>query len=423
MLKLVLSKRYIFTLTAQLLSLLLAVAAIKLAAVLFDAANFGLYNVVRRYITILNYPLLFGLGISIPIYVAKAYMSRIAQAHLVTTGFLWWIFLTILLTVLNLLIPDVITKWLLGEGYEYLTWPILFGFSCLYLYTILYASYRGEQNFGRANVFQVFSAGIIPLIALYMSSGIVERYLYIYAALMFSANVLVLIDLYKRKLLSRTSKEELRVLSEKFLKFGLPRMPGEFALFGLMSSPLFIISKYDSLEMAGYVAIGFTLVQFVASLFEFIGTLMLPKSAQLISDGRYEELNHLVRKLSLYSFLVACLVSLIIYFNLEYLLGLLDRNKFIDHIEYARIIIFCIPFYIVYLIIRNPQDALSLKPFNTYNLSACFLLQLILLLITVNIAPPCKKLVLYHLSVIVPFILLGLLTFINWNHQIKKHLG
>ncbi len=416
-------KKYIQTLVAQIVSLLLAIAALKLAAILFDPTNFGLYNVVRRFVSILNYPLLMGLGISIPIYVSKAYLSKNAQAHVVTTGFLWWIFLTILLSLINLLIPGVITKFILGDGYDYLAWPVLSGFSSLYLYTILYASYRGEQNFGSANLFQVIAAGFFPLITLYLSGGIVERYFYLYAVLMFGANMLVLVDLYKRKLLFWIDKLEFIIISKKLLKFGLPRVPGEFALFGLMSCPIFFIARFDSLEMAGYVSIGFTLVQLVASFFEFIGTMLLPKSAQLISDGRHEELNHLVNKLCIYSFLAACCVSLVIYFNLEFLLGLLYKNSSLDYIEYSRMIIVSIPFYIVYLIIRNPQDALAIKPINTYNLIACFLLQLSLLIITVNIVAIDKKIVLYHLSIIIPFVLLGLVSFITWKRQIKKYLG
>lgn len=416
-------KKYIQTLVAQIVSLLLAVGGLKLAAILFDPSNFGLYNVVRRFVSILNYPLLMGLGISIPIYVSKAYLSKNAQAHVVTTGFLWWIFLTILLSIINLLIPGVITIFILGDGYEYLAWPVLCGFSSLYLYTILYASYRGEQNFASANLFQVIAAGFLPFVALYLSGGIVERYLYIYAVLMFAANMLVFLDLYKRKLLLWTGKIELIGISKKLLIFGLPRVPGEFALFGLMSCPLFFIARYDSLEIAGYVSIGFTLVQLVASFFEFIGTLLLPKSSQLISDGRYEELDHLVIKLSIYSFLAACCVSLVLYFNLEFLLSLLYKNSLLDYIGYSRMILVCIPFYIVYLIIRNPQDALAIKPINTYNLITCFLLQLIILIITVNIVAVDKKIVLYHLSIIIPFVLLGLISFITWKRQIKKYFG
>jgi O-antigen/teichoic acid export membrane protein len=405
-----------------MLSLLFAVAALKLAAITFDAANFGLYNIVRRYISILNYPLLMGLGISIPIYLAKSTQSRPSQARLVTTGILWWIFLTIFLISINLSFPGMIIQNILGKGYKYLEWPVLFGFSSLYLYTILYATYRGEQNFARANLFQVVSAGLLPLTALYYSNGIVERFFYIYSTFLLLVNILVLADLYHRQLISKINKTELKTLSTQFMKFGLPRVPGEFALFGLMSVPLFFIARYDSLEMAGYVAIGFTIVQLVASFFEFTGTLMLPQSAQLISEKQYAKLNDLVRKQSLVSFICAILLSLVIYFNLEFLLSLLDKKKFIEYIGYSKIIIVCIPFYIIYLIIRNPQDALSIKPINTYNLIFCFFLQSILLLFSFNISGEEMRYHLYNLSVIIPFVLLGFLSFITWDLQIKKHL-
>jgi Na+/citrate or Na+/malate symporter len=56
--------KYIQTLISQLISLILAISALKLAATIFDPADFGLYNLVKRFIAMISYPLLVGLGIS-----------------------------------------------------------------------------------------------------------------------------------------------------------------------------------------------------------------------------------------------------------------------------------------------------------------------------------------------------------------------
>ena len=388
----------------------------------FDATNFGLYNVTRRYITILSYPLLMGLGISIPIFIAKLYHSKHSQASIVTTALFLWFSITAILFLFNVFFPGKIIFWVLGKGFEKLSWPVLLGFSCLYLYTILYGTYRGEQRFINANFFQIISAGIVPLLAIFFSSGIVYRYLLLTALLMFISNTFVLIDLYQRKLLTKIGWDDIKNTGKQFAKFGLPRVPGELALFGLMSCPHFFIARYDSLKIAGYIALGFTLVQLVASFFEFIGTLMLPKSAELISDQQYYKLKQVVKKLILFSFIAATLISFVIFFKLKFILNLLDKDKFIDNIENTKMIITCIPFYIVYLIIRNPQDALSIKPFNTYNLLFCFIIQLLLLFISI-ISDQSSKVLLYHLSIIIPFILLGIISFISWNFQINKHLA
>jgi O-antigen/teichoic acid export membrane protein len=414
---------YISTFVSQILSLALALVGLKMAAAIFDKSDFGLYNVIRRYISILNYPLLMGLGISIPIYLAKSFLAGLSKAQFVTTAIFWWIFFTLLLSCFNLISQGWITKLILDEGYEYLTWPILFGFSGLYLYTILYATYRGEQIFLRANMYQLIFAGITPLIALYFSKGAVDLFFYIYSLFMFISNFLVIIDLHQRHLLIFLSLDEITKISKVYLKFGFPRLPGEFSLFGLMSFPLFFIAKYESLEIAGYVAIGFTLVQLVSSLFEFVGTLMLPKSAQLISQGGFSELNHLVRSQVFYSFLAAIIISLVIFLNIDFLLWILDKNIMSESIQYSRMIIFCIPFYIIYLIIRNPQDALSISPINSYNLIICFLIQILFLVLTFFSNNQDFKFLLYQFSVIIPFVLLGILSFVSWNYQIKKHLG
>jgi Na+-driven multidrug efflux pump len=187
-----------------------------------------------------------------------------------------------------------------------------------------------------------------------------------------------------------------------------------------MAFPLFFIAKSVSVEKAGYVAVGFTLVQLVASLFEFIGTILLPKTAILISENRYLELKRLVKKILFISVSGSIIISAFLFINLNWLLGLLDKRKFTSDANEMKVIIYSIPFYIIYLILRNPLDAIDRKPYNMYNLVFCFIVQSLLLFFGVNFF---TFKIIYTLSVIVPLMLLGVFTFFRWNLTLKKHFG
>lgn len=402
-----------------MVTLLLAIAALKLAALYFDSHSFGLYNIVKRVITLINYPLLIGLGISIPIFVARGKNDFKQVSPYILVALFFWASATFFLLVLNMSCGKYLAFFLFNDDRPELLLPLILCFSSLYLYTIIYAIYRGEQNFRKANLVQVFVVGVLPIVALLLSGHSVFRFLYIIGVAGVFLDLIALVDVYCNGLIRKGTILDLRKAAGAILKFGMPRVPGEFALFGLMSFPLFYIAHYISFTKAGYVAIGFTLVQFVASFFEFVGTLLLPKTTIMVADKEFKKLEKTINKMLFLSITGSVVISGILYCNLRWILGLLDKTKFLDDISDIWVIIFCIPFYILYLILRNPIDAISGKPYNMYNLVACFLIQILIMFFGHLIF---NFTTIYNLSVAFPLGVLGIFTFVRWKAILKKHL-
>lgn len=413
------NRNYIYTFFSQMFALLLAVAALKLAATTFDAPSFGLYNIVRRIISLLNFPLLLGLGISIPIFVARGLKSEKLLAPYLFTAIVFWIIATCLLFCINLFAGHNLAMLLLNVDKIELVVPLILCFSSLYSYTILYAVYRGAQIFYLANIFQITASGIVPVLAILLSNHSVYNFLYIMGVAGLFINMICFLHIYKKGFVRWVSYKTWKEAAKEILFFGIPRVPGEFALFGLMSFPLFYIAKYGSIEKAGYVAIGFTLVQLVASLFEFLGTLLLPKTTILIADEAFLQLKKIVSKILIISVVGSITISAVLFFNLQWILSLLDKSKFLKGVNEMRVVIYCIPFYIVYLVLRNPIDAISHRPYNMYNLVVVFILQTCILFFGgyfINLAA------IYTLSVAFPLMLLGVFTFYRWKFILKKHI-
>lgn len=413
-------RHYILTFCSQIFSLLLTIWALKLAAITFDPYSFGLYNIVRRIISMINFPLLIGLGISIPIYIAKGKNNKSKISPYIFTALLCWFAATTLLFFVNIFAGKGLIVFLFNSYTPELIPPLILCFSALYLYTILYAIFRGEQDFFRANLFQVIAAGLMPVLAIRFCDHSVFRFLLFLGIFWMSIDLIVLFHIIKNGMLQNLSFSGFKLAIKDILQFGLPRVPGEFALFGLMAFPLFFIAKSVSVEKAGYVAVGFTLVQLVASLFEFMGTILLPKTAILISENRYLILGRVVKKILFISVSSSIIISAFIFINLNWLLGLLDKGKFTSDTSEIKVIIYCIPFYIMYMILRNPLDALDQKPYNMYNLVFCFIVQMLVLFFGANFF---TFNMIYTLSVVVPLTLLGIFTFVRWNLTLKKYFG
>lgn len=413
------NRQYILTFCSQMFALLLAVAALKLAAVFFDSHSFGLYNIVRRVITLINYPLLMGLGISIPIFVARGKSDTRQVSPYIFVALVFWTLATLLLVVCNMVAGKYLAFFLFNDNKPELVFPLILCFSSLYLYTIIYAIYRGQQNFWKANLIQIVVVGLTPIVALLLSGHSVFRFLYFMGSVGLFLDFIAVIDVFQNGFFRKETWADFKNSAREILRFGLPRVPGEFALFGLMSFPLFYIANYVSFEKAGYVAIGFTLVQLVASFFEFIGTLLLPKTTIMVADQEFKKLDTVVEKMLLLSVAGSVVISAFLYFNLHWILGLLDKTKFLEGISDIRVVIFCIPFYILYLILRNPIDAINRKPYNTFNLAVCFIIQIGILVFGRLVF---NFVTIYTLSVAFPLVLLGVFTFIRWKAILKKHL-
>lgn len=413
-------RHYIFTFCSQMFALFLSIWALKLAAITFDPYSFGLYNIVRRIISMINFPLLIGLGISIPIYIAKGKNDKMKISPYILTALLFWFTVTTLLFVVNIFAGRGLIVFLFNSYTPELLPPLILNFSALYLYSILYAIYRGEQDFWRANLFQIVAAGLMPVLAIRFCDQSVLGFLLYLGIFWMSINLMVLYHIIKKGMLQNVSFSACKMAFKDILWFGLPRLPGEFALFGLMAFPLFFIAKTVSMEKAGSVAVGFTLVQLVASIFEFMGTILLPKTVILISENRYSELGMAVKKILFISVIASIIISSFIFINLNWLLDFLDKGKFTSDISEINVILYCIPFYIIYIIVRNPLDAIDRKPYNMYNLVFCFIVQMLVLFLGENFFTINT---IYSLSVVVPLTFLGIFTFLRWNLTLKKYYG
>src|SRR5204862_6618373 len=82
----------------------------------------------------------------------------------------------------------------------------------------------------------------------------------------------------------------------ELLSFGLPRIAGEFALFGFFALPTFYVAHTSGIEGAGFFSFALSLVQMLTSLFAAVGILLLPYVSRQVAEGSWDQIANIVSK-------------------------------------------------------------------------------------------------------------------------------
>jgi O-antigen/teichoic acid export membrane protein len=349
----------------EVLALLANTTTMFLAAQLFSVRDFGDYAVARRVTAIAAYPLLLGLGISLARQVARERDGGIA-----------WLKAAVLIGISVLAVASA-AVWLTGiplatvlflpAGSERLEVCIAAGIAATYLHIVAAAYLRGRLQLKTAGFLQLGNLGVLPLIALYAgdrdpAGAILMASI---AALCLTAATLAASVRSARAVSSATSCAQ---AVRSLLIFGVPRVPGEFALFGLFSLPVLVVANSTGVEDAGYISLALSILQCIGGGFATIGGLTLAPMSRMASEGRFDALSRAIRVL-LYCGVAAASAAALACLLLGAAGSWFGTNDVWQRVSRSTgyIAIGCVP-YVTYLLLRNPLDALSGWPHNSVNL-------------------------------------------------------
>lgn len=154
----------------------------------------------------------------------------------------------------------------------------------------------------------------------------------------------------------------------------------------------------------------------ISPIFSYIGVILLPKVSQAISENKISDIISLVNKFLLMYVLFSLLVIVIIYFFDDMLIRLFFSKSYLQSKDILIIISFSILPNSIYLLLRNPIDAFSKTPYNTYNLVLSSTIGFIVMFWSKNLVEISKAYVLLQF-------LLGTISFFIWQKlKIKKNV-
>jgi O-antigen/teichoic acid export membrane protein len=368
------------TFITEMIVLIGGIISIRLAGQEFGTKGFGEYSIARRSMSLLAFPMLQGLGTSIPRYVALSYRKKkpinAKQISYFVTGFLLLAPFIFLFSLISFLTPTIISKLFFGDSfYTYYTLPILLVTIGLCFNRVVYGYLRGLLSMKIANLFHLLSIGITPSLSIYLSSNKPAICILLMGLIWLTISIITTGFLFIRdkELLKDIKISQIKNNMRDLFVYGLPRIPGEFALFGLSALPTFIIAHKSGVEEAGLFSFGIALMQLVGSLFSTVGIILLPHISRKRANNEWQEIKDCVKMALSYSIFTASIIVTAFQWLLPNIVLFWMGNEFLSAVSVSRWLLWGAIPYVIYSILRNPIDAITTYPYNSINIILIFI--------------------------------------------------
>lgn len=402
----------IWTFMVQMLIMLCGFAINKILSNRLTIDDFGLFNVIKRSSTVLSFVMLAGTGIAIPRYLA---IFRNKQLPFSSISFnqaslCFVITIAILLSAIFLCMPNTLGSFLTGTNQIHLLLVALLYAFCMALASFLYAYFRGTNQFNQFNLSQtVIQCSCVIILLLLPTLTVLNVYVAWIVIFLIGVLAFTYYETNRFRFISlrRHNPPSIRQQLKEVAGYATPRMIGDFFLFSLAAFPVIYLSKYYHLQDVAYFSVGLTFVSLGTSLFSFLGYILLPYVSGALARHEMQLASRAINKL-LWIYLAASAgLTLVFYLFTPFMIQLFFSSSYLVSTDLTRILLLAILPQSVYLLYRNPIDAVSKTPYNTIILGICLLVMIVSFFLTDSL--PLFAIVYLGVS-----FLQGLLSLITW---------
>ena len=378
-----------WTMLTEIMVTISSILLLKLAASLLGPVGFGEYALTRRAIGLLYLPLVMGLGIAAPRYIAIARsgaMSEYSEGSFATATLTAGLLPAIVVVLLLNLTPGFGAMLLFGtDSLAKLVPPATIALAGIALHSMVYAVYRGRSEMGFANAMQFLNLGLVPVLSFLLASHNAASVLTATGGAWLAVSGIALLHvLYRERNDWRgvaSMNDHLKVL----LRFGLPRVPGEFALVGLFAIPSLLAVRAHGVVVAGQFSAALSLLTIASGAFAPVGLVILPRASAQAAMGDIAGLRHLVLKILGGGILLATIGVVIGELIIPPFIKWYFGAAFIPAIPLFRACMLGAIPYAVYILMRSILDALDVKAINSRNLVVTLCVVIILCFVNRNI--------------------------------------
>lgn len=409
------SKDVIWTFTIQMAIMLCAFAITKILSNRLSVDDFGQYNLIKRSIQVLSFVMLAGVGIALPRYIPlyKKGNEQKSIVPLLIATLIYIIGITLLICITCGILNKEMQSIILGEYGNNSLFIIAIAYAfALAMAQFTFAYYRGTGNFKWYNGTQLIvqAAIILPLILFpFLTTKIV------FTAWLIITAILVTIYLGREFVIKRMPHVTLTEVKSELntvIRYSSGRLVADFFLFSLSAFPLIYISNSLGLQPTAYFSVGITFVTMVTPLYSFMGIILLPYVSESLANKDLQRASIFINKLTLAYLLSAIAIVAFIYVFINFLTSFFFSESYLMTSDLSRIMILSVLPQAIYLLYRNPIDAISVIPYNTIILG-------ISLIAMIFAFSHFSSLVQLAWSYVAVSLLQGVLSWITW-HIIKK---
>ena len=396
-----------WTMLTEVLVTLAGIVLLSLAASMLGPVGFGEYAISRRAVGLMYLPLVMGLGIAAPRYIAIARTGSLP-------GYTEGSFATATLTaglvppLLVVLLLNVTPSWsaalLFGtSSMSALVPPATLALAGIALHGMVYAVYRGRSEMGLANLLQLVNVGVVPLAAFGLAERTAGAVLAATGTGWLAVSGAGLVHVVYRERARWTGLTAMKRHLDLLLRFGIPRIPGEFALVGIFALPALIAVRAHGVEAAGQFSAALSVLVMLSGAFAPVGLVLLPRASAQVATGDITGLRRLVLRILAGGILLAAIGvtvgELVIPRFIDWYFG----PAFQPAVPIFRVCLLGAIPHAVYILMRSILDALDVKALNSRNL-------IIALVIAVALCLANTSLIWMSFSIVLALTVLGGLT-------------
>lgn len=356
-------------------NLLASLAVYHWVSVHFGAEGFAQYAVARRAVNLLAPAMMLGLGIALPRAIALANTRGAEEGRaLFRAAFICVSAAGLMLVAAARFWPASLAGLFFGDRLQApLAMPLAAFLASLTWHGALWSFYRGCFRFRDACLLDICNLAVVPVV-IYWTVGRSTPMLLLWIGISSSAVSLALSLAYIRGRVA--TPESWRRRAGSLLAVGLPRVPGDFALGGLLALPSLAATHICGLVDAGSLAFGSTMTALAGTAVAPFSTILLPQSALMIGQGKIRELSrHVLRITVAVSGVVAGGVTAG-FVLMPRLVALFLGEEYLNAVPVLRLLALSTVPYVVYCLLRSTIDAAFREPVNARN---CYLALAVLL--------------------------------------------
>ncbi len=404
----------------QLLVMAVLFGMNKLLSMHLSPAEYAVYGIANKSAQVVSFCVLFCLGIAVPRYLPRYLKegSREKSAAFLKVGLACLAALSCVVMIAGICWNSALSRMIFAvDGLDRLFWGMLFFAVGLSFCSFLYAFFRAVDDFFRFSLSQIVFQSLLLLLSMVLFSDL--------AAMMACWGAVLLLggagwlwhvcgNFFCSAMHWRRWGEEEAGCLREIVTFCLPRVPGELILFSFQTVPLIILNnKIGAEATAGYV-VALMLNSMLTPFFSMVGLVLLPyvSSRTGSAGGQAEVKRRIGQLLRIYCVISIVLMGMIFLFG-DYLLVVVFDAKYLVYTDLVKYISFSILPNAIYLLLRNPLDAVSIKPFNTINLFIGFA-------VMVGMLSCSTTGEMFSAAIVTGYALVGILSWLSWKYCLMR---
>ena len=275
----------------------------------------------------------------------------------------------LLLAVLPLImLPTVSASILLGNShFGYLEVATTVTLASLVAYGMVRGMLFGLLRIPVASVLQVLGVGVAPILAILLWHPSVT------GAMTAAGAATIVVALAGAPPFLGPAMRGLKHIAfdrgaRGLLAYSVPRMPGDVAMATLISIGTLWAARFADLRTTGYLSVSQSLLSAITAAFVPLSVVLLPRAAALIASGRRDTISSRIAELASLTVLGSTFVAVQGAVFAGTLLFWWLGPSFTSGAGILQLTLLGVPFLALFFSLRGLVDAITSRPYHTYNL-------------------------------------------------------